>query len=38
MSVKTINPATEEVIAEYEIISNEKISESVKKSRSAFGV
>src|SRR5574338_315410 len=37
MSVKTINPATEEVIAEYEIISNEKISESVKKSRSAFG-
>jgi acyl-CoA reductase-like NAD-dependent aldehyde dehydrogenase len=36
MSVKTINPATEEVIAEYEIISKEKINESVKKSRVAF--
>ncbi len=36
MTVKTINPATEEVVAEYEIISKEKISESVKKSRSAF--
>src|SRR2546428_6817477 len=36
MTVKTINPATEEVIAEYEIISKEKISESVKKSRAAF--
>jgi succinate-semialdehyde dehydrogenase/glutarate-semialdehyde dehydrogenase/succinyl-CoA reductase len=36
MTVKTINPTTEEVIAEYEIISKEKINESVKKSRSAF--
>jgi len=36
MTVKTTNPATEEVIAEYEIISKEKISESVKKSRAAF--
>src|SRR6267143_2119762 len=36
MTVKTTNPATEEVIAEYEIISKEKISESIKKSRAAF--
>src|SRR5437773_6416978 len=36
MTVKTTNPATEEVIAEYEIISKEKINESVKKSRTAF--
>ena len=36
MTVKTTNPATEEVIAEYEIISKEKINESVKKSRAAF--
>ena len=36
MTVKTVNPVTEEVIAEYEIISKEKISESVKKSRAAF--
>ncbi|HWY36782.1 MAG TPA: aldehyde dehydrogenase family protein, partial [Nitrosopumilaceae archaeon] len=36
MTVKTINPATEEVISEYEIISKEKINESVKKSRAAF--
>ena len=36
MTVKTINPVTEEVIAEYEIISKEKINESVKKSRTAF--
>ncbi len=37
MTVKTINPTTEEVIAEYEVISKEKISEAVKKSRTAFG-
>src|SRR5690348_9808376 len=36
MSIQTINPATEEVIAEYVIVSKEKITESVKKSRSAF--
>ncbi len=36
MTIKTINPATEQVIAEYEIISKEKINESVKKSRTAF--
>jgi len=36
MTVKTINPTTEEVISEYEIISKEKINESVKKSRAAF--
>src|SRR5438132_13443596 len=33
MTVKTINPTTEEVISEYEIISKEKINESIKKSR-----
>ncbi|HMK32025.1 MAG TPA: NAD-dependent succinate-semialdehyde dehydrogenase [Nitrosopumilaceae archaeon] len=36
MKVTTINPATEEVITEYEIINKEKISEAVKKSRAAF--
>ena len=36
MTVKTINPATEEMIAEYQIINKEKINESVKKSRTAF--
>src|SRR5205085_5142487 len=36
MTVKTINPTTEEVISEYEIISKEKINESVKKSRAVF--
>src|SRR5438132_12182102 len=36
MTVKTINPTTEEVISEYEIISKEKINKSVKKSRAVF--
>ena len=36
ITVKTINPTTEEVISEYEIISKEKINESVKKSRAVF--
>ena len=36
VTVKTINPATEEVIAEYQIISKEKINETIKKSRTAF--
>ncbi len=36
MSVQTVNPATEEIIAKYDIVSNEKIIESVKKSRIAF--
>lgn len=36
MTLKTINPATEEIIAEYDIISKEKIFEAVKKSKIAF--
>lgn len=38
VKLKTINPATEQVIKEYEVISKEKIKESVKKSRTAFEI
>ena len=34
--LKTINPATEEVINRYEIITKEQINEKVKKARNAF--
>src|SRR5918911_812895 len=34
--LKTINPATEEVINEYELISKEQLDDVVKKSRDAF--
>ena len=36
MKVKTVNPATEEIIAEYDIIDKEKILDAIKKSRTAF--
>ena len=36
MTLKTINPTTEEIIAEYDIINKEKIFEAVKKSKIAF--
>jgi acyl-CoA reductase-like NAD-dependent aldehyde dehydrogenase len=36
VKVKTVNPATEQVIKEYDIISKENLNESVKKSRTAF--
>ena len=36
MTIRTINPTTEEVIAEYAVIDKAKIIESVKKSKSAF--
>jgi len=36
VKVTTINPVTEEVIAEYDVVSTEKIAEAVKKSRIAF--
>src|ERR687884_318304 len=34
--LKTINPATEEVLNEYELISKEQLNDTVKKSKSAF--
>jgi acyl-CoA reductase-like NAD-dependent aldehyde dehydrogenase len=34
--IKTINPATEEVLKEYEIIDEEQVNESVRKARKAF--
>ena len=34
--VKTINPATEEVLNEYEIMTKEQINDKVKKARNAF--
>jgi succinate-semialdehyde dehydrogenase/glutarate-semialdehyde dehydrogenase/succinyl-CoA reductase len=34
--VKTVNPATEEIIQEYEIITKEQINEKVKKARNTF--
>ena len=34
--LKTINPATEEVINRYEIITKEQINDKVKKARNAF--
>ncbi len=36
MKIKTINPATEEVLAEYEIMTKEQIVKTVKKARKAF--
>ena len=34
--IKTVNPATEEIIKEYEIMTKEQINGSVKKARNAF--
>jgi acyl-CoA reductase-like NAD-dependent aldehyde dehydrogenase len=34
--LKTINPATEEILNEYTIISKEQINDTVKKSKNAF--
>ena len=34
--VKTINPATEEVLSEYKIMTKEQINDKVKKARNAF--
>src|SRR5947209_2066019 len=34
--LRTINPATEEVLNEYTIISKEQLSDTVKKSKNAF--
>jgi acyl-CoA reductase-like NAD-dependent aldehyde dehydrogenase len=34
--LKTINPATEEVINRYEIITKEQINDKIKKARIAF--
>ena len=34
--IKTVNPATEEIIEEYEVMTKEQINDSVKKARSAF--
>ncbi|MEE8132616.1 MAG: aldehyde dehydrogenase family protein, partial [Nitrososphaerales archaeon] len=36
MKLKTINPATEEVLAEYEIMTREQVNKAVKKSRTVF--
>ncbi len=36
MKIKSINPATEEVLAEYEIMTNEQVKKTVKKARTAF--
>ena len=34
--IETINPATEEVLKEYEIVKEEQVIESVKRARNAF--
>jgi succinate-semialdehyde dehydrogenase/glutarate-semialdehyde dehydrogenase/succinyl-CoA reductase len=34
--IKTINPATEEIVQEYEIMTKEQINDKVKKARKAF--
>jgi acyl-CoA reductase-like NAD-dependent aldehyde dehydrogenase len=34
--IKTINPATEEVLKEYEVINEEQVNESVRRARNAF--
>jgi succinate-semialdehyde dehydrogenase/glutarate-semialdehyde dehydrogenase/succinyl-CoA reductase len=36
VTLKTINPTTEEIIAEYDIVGKEKIFETVKKAKTAF--
>ena len=34
--IKTVNPVTEEIIEEYEVMTKEQINDSVKKARNAF--
>ena len=34
--LKTINPSTEEVIKEYELITKEQLNDTVKRSKNAF--
>ena len=36
MKVKTVNPTTEEVLAEYEIMSKEEVNDTVKKAKKTF--
>jgi acyl-CoA reductase-like NAD-dependent aldehyde dehydrogenase len=36
--LKTINPATEEIIGQYEIMTKEQIDDKVKKAQSTFQV
>lgn len=36
MKIKTINPATEEVLREYQITNEEQLNESIRRSRNAF--
>jgi len=36
MKIKTINPATEEVLAEYEIMTKEEVAKTAEKARKAF--
>jgi len=36
MKIRTVNPATEEILAEYEVITKEQVDEKVKKARTAF--
>ena len=36
MTIKTINPANEEIIQEYDVISEEEIKEKVKNAKNAF--
>jgi len=38
MKVKTINPATEEVLAEYDIMSKEEVNDSIKNAKKTFEV
>jgi succinate-semialdehyde dehydrogenase/glutarate-semialdehyde dehydrogenase len=35
-TIKTVNPATEEIIHEYSVMTREQISEKLKKSRNTF--
>jgi acyl-CoA reductase-like NAD-dependent aldehyde dehydrogenase len=34
--IKTVNPATEEILNEYEIISKEQVNETVKQAKMYF--
>jgi acyl-CoA reductase-like NAD-dependent aldehyde dehydrogenase len=34
--IKTVNPATEEIIKEYEIMTKEQINDKVKKAQNTF--
>jgi succinate-semialdehyde dehydrogenase/glutarate-semialdehyde dehydrogenase/succinyl-CoA reductase len=36
LKVKTVNPATEEVLAEYDIMSKEEVNDTVKKAKKTF--